>query len=65
MEDEEEALAKALERSRIDHQQSQAASANPPDQKGHPSFSTRPPQIHLVNSLTSVFGTECKLKIVR
>ena len=63
--DEEEALAKALELSRMDHQQSQGASPNPPDQKGQPSFSTRSPQINLVNSLTSVFGTRCKLKSVR
>lgn len=51
--DEEEALARALELSRIDHQQSQRASANPPDEKSQPSSSTRrssSPRINLVNS---------------
>jgi len=51
MEDDyEEALAKALELSRMDHQQSQRASANPPDQSGQPSSSTQRPPINLENT---------------
>jgi len=55
--DEEEALARALELSRIDHQlQSQRASANPPDQKPDP--------LDLVNRPIYSFRAERKLKIV-
>lgn len=65
MEDDyEKALAKALELSRMDHQQSQRASANPPDQSGQPSSSTQRPPINLVNRSTYAFRAECELKIV-
>lgn len=64
MEDEDAALARALELSRLDHQQSQRASANPPDEKSRPSSSNRRPRISLVNRSTHTFRTECNLKIV-
>ena len=49
MDDEEEALARALELSRLDYQQSQRASANPPDQRGQSSSSMRLSPINLVS----------------
>jgi len=49
MEDEDAALARALELSRLDHQQSQRASANPPDEKSRPSSSNQRPRINLAD----------------
>ena len=64
MEDEEEAYARALERSRLEHQQIQRASANPPDQRGQSSFSIRLSPINLVNRSTYAFIAENKLRNV-
>lgn len=55
MEDEDDALARVLELSRIEHQQGQAASTNQPDHKSSPSFSTQPPQRNLVKLAGLVF----------
>lgn len=54
MEDEEEALARALELSRIEHQQGQAASPSSNDCKGQPSFSRQSPHGNWVRSMLNV-----------
>ena len=64
MEDEEAAYARVLELSLLEHQQSQRASANPPDQRGQSSSSIRLSPMNLVNRSTSAFIAECKLRIV-
>ena len=64
MDDEEEALARALELSRLDYQQSQRASANPPDHRGQSLSSMRFSPINLVSRSTYAFIAECKFKIV-
>lgn len=56
MENEEEALARALELSRIEDQQGQAASASPDDHNSRPLFSRQPPHGNWVTSMFCVIN---------
>ena len=64
MDDEQEALARALELSRLDYQQSQRARANPPDERGQSSSSMGSSPTNLVNRSIYAFIAECKVKTV-